>query len=139
MPNGPAPAENRRRRNAPARGDWQPAVGEGWQHGDAPKPPSGLLKASREAWTVWMASWFAAFWTPSDLPGLRQVIRLYDQVERGEFQRSTELRLMMDTFGITPKGQQDRRWKPPVNEEPRAQPQASKRYGHLKPVDTTAS
>ena len=64
-----------------------------------------------------MASWFAAHWTPSDLPGLRQVIRLYDQVERGEFQRSSELRLQMDTYGITPKGQQDRRWLPPKEDD----------------------
>jgi hypothetical protein len=42
---------------------------------------------------------------------------LYDQVERGEFQRANELRLQMDTYGITPKGQQDRRWKPPKVDE----------------------
>lgn len=64
-----------------------------------------------------MESWFAAHWTPSDLPGLRQLIRIYDQVERGEFQRANELRLQMDTYGITPKGQQDRRWAPPKSQE----------------------
>jgi hypothetical protein len=64
-----------------------------------------------------MTSWFAAHWGPADLPGLNHVIRLYDQVQRGEFQRSAELRLSMDTYGITPKGQQDRRWKPP-SEQP---------------------
>ncbi len=59
-----------------------------------------------------MGSWFAWFWSAEDLPALRQVIRLYDQVERGHFQRHGELRLAMDTYGITPKGQQDRRWRP---------------------------
>jgi len=72
-----------------------------------------LLKPSRDAWDIWMRSWFAAHWTDDDLPGLRQVIRIWDQVERGEFQRSSEMRLAMDTYGITPKGQQDRRWTPP--------------------------
>jgi hypothetical protein len=96
--------------------EWQPTEGSGWQHGDLPKPPDGLLKASRDAWHTWLTAWFAAHWRPEDLPGLRQCVRLYDQVERGEFQRSSELRLTMDTYGITPKGQQDRRWKPPAVE-----------------------
>jgi hypothetical protein len=42
------------------------------------------------------------------------MIRIYDQVERGEFQRCGELRLQMDGYGLTPKGRQDRRWKPPM-------------------------
>lgn len=86
------------------------ARGEGWQHGDVPPPPSGLLKTSREAWATWMGSWFAWFWAPEDVPALRQVVRLYDAVERGELQRANEMRLQMDAYGITPKGQQDRRW-----------------------------
>lgn len=131
---GPAPNPDRRRRNAPARGEITPAPGSGWVHGDPPKPPSGLVKASKEAWTTWMGSWFASFWTPEDVPGLRQVIRLYDQVERGEFQRASELRLQMDTYGITPKGQQDRRWARP--EPPKADEIAGEDspYGHLRAV-----
>jgi hypothetical protein len=115
---GPAPKATRRRRNTPERGEWQAADGVGWQYGDTPAPPDGLLEASREAWATWMGAWVAAHWTPVDLPGLRQLIRVYDQVERGEFQRSGELRLEMDTYGITPKGQQDRRWAKPVEDTP---------------------
>lgn len=63
-----------------------------------------------------MAAWFAAHWGPEDLPGLSQLIRLYDQVERGDFVRCGELRLGMDTYGITPKGQQDRHWAKPSEE-----------------------
>ena len=113
-----APKEKRARRNVPERGDWKPAPGAGWQHGEVPAAPDGLMPAALEAWSTWMGAWFAAFWTPEDVPGLRQVVRLYDQVERGEFQRAAELRLQMDTYGITPKGQQDRRWKPPAKESP---------------------
>ncbi len=98
----------------------------GWQHGEMPLPPEGLMPASVEAWETWMRAWFAAHWTPADLPGLRHLIRLYDQVERGEFQRSGELRLTMDTFGITPKGQQDRRWAPPSEGKPAAQVRQAK-------------
>jgi hypothetical protein len=116
---GPAPkTSGRRRANEPERGDWKPIIHIGWQHGDVPAAPDGLLEPTRTAWSTWLASWFASHWTPSDLPGLRQVIRLYDQVERGEFQRMTELRQLMDTYGITPKGQQDRRWLRPLAPDP---------------------
>lgn len=136
--NGPPPKEGRRRKNTPERGEVATAPAVGWQHGPAPDPPDGLRQASVDAWSTWFAAWFAAFWSPADLPGLRQVIRLYDQVERDEFQRSAELRLQMDTYGITPKGQQDRRWKPPVAEEPKA-PRSTGgggRYGHLSAVES---
>ena len=84
-----------------------------------------------------MHSWFASHWTPDDLPGLETTILLYDQVRRGEYQRATELRLSMDTYGITPKGQQDRRWAPgkalerpsTTTKEPIADP-----YAHLRVV-----
>jgi hypothetical protein len=109
---GPSPKspETRRRRNKPARGDWTAAAGVGWQYGEVPAPPTGLLKVSREAWATWMGGWVAAHWTPVDVPGLRQLVRLYDQVQRGELQRAGEVRLWMDDYGITPKGQQARRW-----------------------------
>jgi hypothetical protein len=133
---GPAPKATRRRANAPSRGEWAPTPGTGWQHGDPPAPPTGLLKASRDAWATWMHAWFAAHWTPEDLPALRQAIRIYDQVERGEFVRAGELRLWLDTLGISPKGWQDRRWSPlaadPV-EAPSSQTKPS-RYSHLRTV-----
>ena len=130
------PAE-RRNRAKPQRGEWTAAEGAGWQHGEAPAAPEGLMPASEEAWGVWMGAWFAAHWTEDDLPGLRQLIRIYDQVERGEFQRASELRLQMDTYGITPKGQQDRRWaKPKPEPAPEAEKKAASggRYTHLRSV-----
>ena len=134
---GPAPKKERRRRNTPVRGEWQAADG-GWQHGDLPPVPDGLMPASITAWETWFGAWFAAHWTPDDLPGLRQLIRLYDQVERGEFQRAAELRLQMDTYGITPKGQQDRHWtRPKAEEVPQSQPQRRQGddpYAHLRVV-----
>jgi hypothetical protein len=86
---GPTPKDpaERRTRHKPQRGEYQAAPGVGWQHGPLPKAPDGLLAASREAWEVWMRAWFAAHWTPDDLPGLRKVIQLYDATERGEMHR----------------------------------------------------
>lgn len=112
----PKPASVRRNTTDPVRGEWKPAAGVGWQHGEMPAPPDGLLKVSRDAWETWMTAWFAAHWTPADLPMLQSLVRLFDQVQRGEFQRAGELRLQCDTYGITPKGQQDRRWAPPATE-----------------------
>lgn len=122
----PKPQAGRRNHHTPQRGEWRNAPGIGWQHGDTPALPDGLKDASLEAWRTWMGAWYAAFWTPEDLPGLRTMVLLFDQVQRGEFQRSSELRLQMDTWGVTPKGQQDRRWAPPLEAEP-AKPQRTQR------------
>lgn len=137
---GPAPKSNRRRRNTPVRGDWKATDDVGWQHGEIPDPPDGLKAETLRAWQTWMRSWFASHWTPHDLPGLETTILLYDQVRRGEFTRTTELRQYMDNYGITPKGQQDRHWAAPKPEE--AQPSqsqkrqpAAEQYVHLKVVN----
>lgn len=134
---GPAPKPGRRRANDPARGDWQPAPGVGWQHGKVPTPPPRLLKVSRDTWATWFAAWFAAFWEPEDLPGLEVVIVLYDQFRRGAHQRANELRLQMDNYGITKKGQQDRRWSPPSGEAKPGEPGKvlKGRWTDLKVVD----
>lgn len=136
---GPAPkatAERRNKSEKPVRGDWKATPGRGWQHGPVPAAPDGLLKPSRDAWATWMGAWFASHWTVEDLPGLRILVKLYDQCERGEYQRASELRLQMDTYGITPKGQQDRRWAPEAPVESSKAPEApvASRYGHLRAV-----
>lgn len=82
-----------------------------------------------------MRAWFAAHWTPDDLPGLRKVVKLYDATERGELHRSAELRMSMDGYGITPKGQQDRRWtRPKADEAPAAPSPTTGKYARLKAV-----
>jgi len=141
---GPAPKTTRRRRAVPVRGDWRAVPATGWQHGDVPKPPAKLLGRSRQVWVVWFGAWYAAHWQPEDVPGLEIVIRLYDAVLRGDRARASELRLAMDGWGITPKGQQDRRWALPTTGEVEPQPEADRgtgtvglddnRYAHLKVV-----
>lgn len=154
---GPAPKTQRRRTAEPARGDWQATPGIGWQHGPIPPAPEGVHADTRVAWDVWMRSWFAAHWTPDDLPGLEHVASLHSEVRvafhepfiesenaRGDriyFRRpspATELRQMMDSYGITPKGQQDRRWVRPGLEEAKpdsrraSEPVVDSPYGHLR-------
>lgn len=138
MSRGPAPKppEQRRRKNVPVSGEWVASPGVGWQHGVIPAPPDGLLGPSRVAWETWMRAWFAAHWSPDDLPGLRKVVQLYDATERGELHRSAELRMSMDNYGITPKGQQDRHWARPKPEDvaPVAETPATDKYQRLRSV-----
>lgn len=142
---GPAPKSTRRNKaDVPVRGEWKATPGVGWQHRPFPEPPDGLSDASRLVWVVWFQAWFASHWEPSDLPGLAMTIRLYDlclSSDASGAQRS-ELRLMMDNYGITPKGRQDRRWTEPKADD-QAKPAApagsdeqvvSARYAHLRAV-----
>jgi hypothetical protein len=69
-----------------------------------------MQPATLAAWELWMNSWVAAHWSPEDVPQLRHLARLYDAVERGHLHRAAELRYWLDTYRITPKGQQDRRF-----------------------------
>lgn len=131
----PKPAAERRTRHKPVRGEYASAPGVGWQHGQIPDPPDGLLAASRDAWQTWMRAWFAAHWTPDDLPILRQVVRLFDTIERNDASAAelTQYRQLLDSYGITPKGQQDRRWTRPKADDPRPgiEPKADSPYRGL--------
>lgn len=139
MPPPPKPPGVRRNRTKPETGEWRPSPGVGWQHGPIPEPPDGLIAASREAWTTWMSAWFASNWTPADLPGLRVCIEWYDVVVRRDSKANdvTALMRLMDTYGITPAGQQSRRWQPPKaedGEQPATGSAETKptRYEHLR-------
>ncbi len=137
---GPAPKPTRRRRNAPARGEWQPAPGGGWRHGEIPAAPDGLRADSAQAWDAWFGAWFASHWTPDMLPGLRLVILAYDDVIRGGVKAAdrTALHALMRAYGITPDGQLALRWSPPNEEATPSQPQrrrvAGERYAHLSVI-----
>jgi hypothetical protein len=133
---GPAPKPQRFRRNTPERGEWQPSPDGGWQH-ELPETPNDLSPAAEAMWSHWFTAWRAGHWTEDDVPMLRFVIRLYDRVLRGDTKLLGELRQWCDAFGITPKGQQDRRWSRP---EPPKRPKRfgshdENRYEHLRVTD----
>jgi hypothetical protein len=118
----------------------EPAEGVGWQHGDIPEPPDGLMPASVEAWKTWFGAWFASNWLPDDLPVLRQVIRLYDDVERGGTKAAdkSQLHVWMRSYGITPDGQIALRWARPKPKEIQPSPSQHRSkgdpYAHLRVV-----
>ncbi len=112
MPRGPAPKPTGERVNRnQQKYPWIPAPAEAWA-GEVPRPPSGLLKVSRDAWGLWFSSWWSGHWTEADLPALRQTIKLFDEVERDRGSRS-ELRQAMKAYGLSPEGRQALRWEPP--------------------------
>lgn len=130
-------------RAVPIRGEFRAARAREWQHGPVPKPPPGLTAESRAVWRGWFRSWVAAHWDPSDVPQLRVAIRLFDAVERGDDRRGTlaELRAWLDGYGLTPKGQADRRWMRPVHDSsrPLREPfDAREAYGHLRASRATS-
>jgi hypothetical protein len=136
----PKPSGARHGHHSLTRGEWQPTAAAGWQHGAIPRPPTGLLPASRDAWRTWFGAWWAAHWSPEDVPGIRIAVRLFDQVQRGRFQLAGEWRQWADTYGITPKGAAERRWLQLKKPEavPPAPPAGDERYGHLRAVEPPA-
>jgi hypothetical protein len=126
----PKPSGARHGHHSLTRGEWQPAPATGWQHGAIPRPPTGLLPSSRDAWNAWFGAWWAAHWSPDDVPGIRIVVRLFDEVERGNYQRAGEWRQWADTYGITPKGAMERRWLPAAARPNETEPPPA-RYGHI--------
>ncbi len=137
---GPSPNEHRQRTNDPVRGEWQAAPGVGWQHGDVPPCPARGAAAA-ETWAGWMRSWIAAHWAPEDMANLRLLIKLWAKADSGKATGAerSEYRQLADSYGITPKGQQDRRWtRPPdapaaVTERQMFDPRAE--YAHLRVVN----
>lgn len=100
----------------PVAHPWQPAPAGGWK-GRKPNPPKDLTEAAKKAWKAWFQSWWAAFWTPEDIPQLELAIKIYDNVLRGQT-GVEKLTPLLDKYGITPKGRQDLRWQPPSSAAP---------------------
>ena len=132
---GPPPKEQRRRRNVPAAGEWQPAPGYGWQHGKTPPAPPGLSARARRRWSDWFQSWAASFWKPEDLAAIEAAIMLYDKLMREPSSATaTALGQYLDRFGLSPKGRQDRRWKPPETQPEQEKAPAESSYRRLRVI-----
>lgn len=146
---GPPPADKRRRRNEPARGDWVdlrkldkpvlPAL---------PKRPAktgGWSARTRAAWKSWREDAVTAQYGPADIQAAIDLAFLYEDWVRGEQQLAAEIRQRQDRLGLNPKGKRDLRWRAPHQmpdegdgggdggEEPRRPGKSAKR-GHLTAV-----
>lgn len=136
--NGPAPADTRRRRNEPARGEWVDL---------APLEESVLPELPELAddenwrlqtiatWAAWSRDPVTALWSPADIAHALDTILLHNQMTASS---ANEVRLRMDGLGLTPKGKRDLRWRigeaPEEPSRPRAARASSKRRSRLSVV-----
>lgn len=122
---GPAPAETRRRSNEPARGDWvdlaplaAPVLDELPELAEGEWSPRARLM-----WSAWREDPVTAQWSPADKAFAYDTIVLYDTAPG----KANELRLRMDTLGLTPKGKRDLRWRVVPGEAEAPKPKRSGR------------
>jgi hypothetical protein len=108
---GPAPQAVRRRRNEPARGEWidlpplaKPVLGKLPARSRGEEPWS---KRARATWEAWRTDPVTQMWSPADLAYAGDALELYELMPGS----ASEVRLRMDSLGLTPKGRRDLRWR----------------------------
>jgi hypothetical protein len=142
MTPGPAPkdARARRRRNAPAGGEWvdlypleEPVL-------PALSDDDEWSERAREMWEAWRQDPATSQWSPANIAYAFEAIRL---VERDEREPSTslaaEIRLRLDGLGLTPKGRRNLHWRTApaeVLEHPATNSRSAARRRRLRAVDT---
>src|SRR3954468_19721199 len=107
MAKGLAPKDpgHRRRYNQPARGEWvdlqppsKPVL--------APADPLWVPEAQR-LWTAVRKSGISLQYDDADIQALEEFMRHFREYQ------PNEQRLRMESFGMTPKGKRDLRWRTP--------------------------
>ena len=108
---GPAPKEGRRRRNVPARGEWVDLapLEEPVLPSLPPLDGDEVWAASTVGmWEAWRSDPVSGQWSPADVAFALDTIRLHNL---GLPSSMSEIRLRMDSLGLTPKGKRDLRWR----------------------------
>jgi hypothetical protein len=115
---GPAPKHpsERRRRNAPAGGEWieLPATVEKPTLPPLPrrtKAEGPWSAETRETWEAWRQDPATTQYTSADVNFALETIRLQEECARGRHSLAGEIRLRMDGLGLTPKGKRNLRWR----------------------------
>jgi hypothetical protein len=130
----PKPAELRRRRNAPAGGEW---VDLPELEGPVlpPLPHGDWSEYSRAMWDGWRADRATSHYTPADIGYALETIRVADAYHQGgPVSLIGELRLRMDGLGLTPKGKRNLRWRIPDSD-----PSADTRAGRSERLSRSMS
>ena len=118
---GPAPRLNRSRRGAPARGDWtklrplRERVLPDLDEFDVPDDREAWPRRTRLLWEAWAEALVTAVWTPDDIALAVDSVYLHATAPTS---KAAELRLRMESLGLTPKGRRDGRLLLPDEEPP---------------------
>lgn len=140
-----APTE-RRNHHSPIRGDWTElpsAVERGVPRLPARGRGRGAWSArTRAAWGAWWSDPASTQWTKADEDLVLHLADVYEEwIRAPSASLASEARQLRDSLGLTPKGRQDRRWRPAsdVSDEPppdarRAGPRQSGRRARLSVV-----
>jgi hypothetical protein len=112
MTPGPTPKSRttRRRRNAPAGGEWtdlhpltKPVLHE---------LADGWSERARDTWQAWREDPTTSQWTPADVAYATDTLTLVELNERDPTTSlAAEIRLRLDGLGLTPKGRRNLRWR----------------------------
>lgn len=127
---GPAPAEKRRRRNIPARGEWvdlppltKPILPTLPRRA---KRAGGWSARTRSAWKAWRTDPVTTQYGPAEIQAAIDLAYLYEEMVRGKLSLLPEIRQMQDRLGLNPKGKRDLRWRVPASPEVEATAKAAK-------------
>lgn len=122
---GPVPAENRRRRNEPARGDWVdlepltkpvlPKLPRNTPYRDEDGKLIPWPARTKTVWESWRSDPVTGQYSPADIEYALDTILLHAFMKPSS---ASEVRLRMDALGLTPKGKRDLRWRVPEGEAP---------------------
>lgn len=118
----PKPADQRRNRVKPGRGEWLELPSRNDEKPPAmPKsPPGGWAAGTKLAWKSWWTDPASLMWSDADLEAVRLLAYLHHDWERKhQTSLAAELRLRSDALGLSQKGKRDHRWRI-VDDEPEA-------------------
>jgi hypothetical protein len=136
----PKPREQRRDRHKKQAGDWVQLPPEGYQGPIPSLSELGLSKFTHEWWnTIWRSP-MATQWAEGDVPALKELAMLREQLLDGKMSVAAEVRLRSDSFGLTPAGRQQRRWMITEEDQERARVKKSTEASlrRLRAVDPTS-
>lgn len=148
---GPAPKqpEQRRRTNAPARGEWVdlPPVPKSAKDRALPALPKrpthigGWSTRTRAIWAAWREDPATTQYGPAEVAAAVELAWLFEEyVRESTGKLASEVRQRMDGLGLTPKGKRDLRWRVPgvdvaVTEAPDELAAARERKQRVRAID----